>query len=697
MTHNSYPPSPSIQDFTFLNPSKSFLNQAAMVMAAILLFAVVYLLLIAGGVLLVYLCGWFSIAMLSVSINKITIALAIGLLGLSLMFFAFLFKFIFAFKKFDTSGSQEIKRDEHPRLFAFIDRLTDELKAPKPKKIYLLPDVNASVFYNSSFWSMFLPVRKNLNIGLGLVNCLNMSEFKAVLAHEFGHFSQRSMKLGSYVYTVNHVIFDLVNNYDKWDRTLEGWANSDSFLSIFARITYWLANQVRSLLRFMYGIINKRNMALSREMEYNADLVAVSAAGCEAMISGLRRVDFGSGAYQTTVDYLNRALGENRIPDNFYTLHKSVLQRMALENDIPVVEELPLITGEHLSRVKPASRVVFQNQWASHPEQEDREANIRKVDLKTEISHASPWQLFENPEKVQAEMTQFMYANVTMPEGKQPLGKAELLAMYEQDLENNKLPEKYNGFYDGRLFMDFDIENALAEQQELPAFELIFSNQNKQNIAAYFSNIQDIHVMKAIKEGTIDVESFDFDGVKYNKLYAGSVLDKLGKEIEAQRQWFKDVEATAFRFHYRQGEKVGKGEELCRKYEAAMLLANEREQYQPFATEANQYLQVLQRKPSWTNEEAVHFMSLVKTLCHKLDHTLNQSEKKALPAPVGGIDAGAPISQYLTEGKKPQFNDHSFDFENFASFYGQVQGIVGKANQLTLDAYKEVVRFQAGL
>jgi Zn-dependent protease with chaperone function len=37
---------------------------------------------------------------------------------------------------------------------------------------------------------MFLPIKKNLQIGLGLVNSLNVSEFKAVMAHEFGHFTQ---------------------------------------------------------------------------------------------------------------------------------------------------------------------------------------------------------------------------------------------------------------------------------------------------------------------------------------------------------------------------------------------------------------------------------------------------------------------------------------------------------------------------
>jgi Zn-dependent protease with chaperone function len=39
--------------------------------------------------------------------------------------------------------------------------------------------------------------RKNLQIGIGLVNSVTVSEFKAVLAHEFGHFSQRSMKVAA--------------------------------------------------------------------------------------------------------------------------------------------------------------------------------------------------------------------------------------------------------------------------------------------------------------------------------------------------------------------------------------------------------------------------------------------------------------------------------------------------------------------
>ena len=48
-----------------------------------------------------------------------------------------------------------------------------------------------------------------------------MQEFKAILAHEFGHFSQRSMKVGSYVYYVNQVIFNMLYDNDSFDKMIQ--------------------------------------------------------------------------------------------------------------------------------------------------------------------------------------------------------------------------------------------------------------------------------------------------------------------------------------------------------------------------------------------------------------------------------------------------------------------------------------------
>jgi hypothetical protein len=78
---------------------------------------------------------------------------------------------------------REITEDEHPELFEFIRQLCAELRSPFPRHVYVSPDVNAAVFYHESLLSLVLPAPKNLLIGLGLVNVLNLSEFKAVLAH----------------------------------------------------------------------------------------------------------------------------------------------------------------------------------------------------------------------------------------------------------------------------------------------------------------------------------------------------------------------------------------------------------------------------------------------------------------------------------------------------------------------------------
>ena len=83
---------------------------------------------------------------------------------------------------------------------------------------------------------MFFPVRKNLQIGLGLVNIVSVSEFKAVMAHEFGHFSQRSMKVGSYVYNVNKVIFNMLYENESYQKLISGWGSVTGYFSIFVSI-----------------------------------------------------------------------------------------------------------------------------------------------------------------------------------------------------------------------------------------------------------------------------------------------------------------------------------------------------------------------------------------------------------------------------------------------------------------------------
>src|ERR1051326_2432550 len=78
-----------------------------------------------------------------------------------------------------------------PALLAFIARICDLVKAPRPCRV----DVDCQVNASASFASGFKSLGKNevvLTIGLPLAAGLTLQEFAGVLAHELGHFSQRA-------------------------------------------------------------------------------------------------------------------------------------------------------------------------------------------------------------------------------------------------------------------------------------------------------------------------------------------------------------------------------------------------------------------------------------------------------------------------------------------------------------------------
>jgi hypothetical protein len=165
----------------------------------------------------------------------------------------------------EADDSVEIKREDCPELFMVIDDIVKHTGCKKPKHVYLSVDVNACVFFNSSFWSIFFPVRKNLKIGLGLFEGLNIDELKSILAHEFGHFSQKSMKIGSTVYVINQVLYNMTYTQDFWDKMLDAWCSSSySPWAITGGLTRWFTNGVKRMNVSMYRFVERGYRKLSR-------------------------------------------------------------------------------------------------------------------------------------------------------------------------------------------------------------------------------------------------------------------------------------------------------------------------------------------------------------------------------------------------------------------------------------------------
>jgi len=588
--HFLYPANPSNVPDSITQPSAAFKKQVSGVMGSIIFFFVVYLLLFILSIGLVIGCVYAGIAIIINVPKLITIVAGLGLIGVGVMVFVFLVKFLFAVSKYDRSGIVEVTEEEQPVLFAFIRQLTKDTQTPFPKKIYLSADVNACVFYDSSFWSMFLPVKKNLQIGLGLVNALNVSEFKAVMAHEFGHFSQRSMKLGSFVYNVNKIIHNMLFDNQGYAGFLQSWASLDGVFAIFASITAKIAQGIQWILRQMYGLINKNYMRLSREMEFHADAVAASVSGSKSLVTALRRVELANSGYTIALQKCDDLFRQKKISNNIYQNQTTVLLHLAEEFKLPLQHGLPVVNDDFIQSNN-LSRVNFKDQWASHPTTEDREDHLNQLAVEAEVLPDSAWVLFTNREELENSLTRKVYESVEMPADIVTVEGKEFEEKLRNDAKQYSLPEAYNGFYDNRQVAIPEAEGSIDLQ--VPGFNELFNAENASLSKKINAANNDLETLKAIADKRIDTKTFDFDGMKFKQNEALTAAGKLEQEIKDMQDCLALLDKKARLFFYQKAQQKENGayEELKNRYAEYFEL---RKKADAFLKQVNEMLESLQ-------------------------------------------------------------------------------------------------------
>ena len=595
-----YPATPGDVPSKIIEPGPAFKKEVAGTMGSIIFFFIVYILLFLLSIALIFGCLYGGFMIIITIPKMITILIGLGLIGLGIMVFVFLIKFMFAVSKFDNSGSIEITENDQPKLFAFIRQLTKDTHTPFPKKIYLSPEVNACVFYNSSFWSMFFQVRKNLQIGLGLVNIVSVSEFKAVMAHEFGHFSQRSMKLGSFVYNVNKVIFNMLFDNNSYQNFLQGWANVHGAFAFFAMLTARIAEGIQWVLRKVYGVINKSYMRLSREMEFHADAVAASVSGSESLVTALRKLEIGDSGYNIALHKCNELLREKKISENVYRNHSVIVKQIANEYNLDIKNEMPVVTKSFVANNN-FSRINYKDQWASHPSTEDRAHHLESLGVKAEIIDDPAWVLFDNSAQVQAEMTRKIYERVTEKETTTISGK-EFEEQYSTDSQRYILPDEYNGYFSGRQIAVLENEQLESNGQvTLQGFAQLFTAEN----ATLHKKIQalesDIEILKAIANKKITTKTFDIDGEKHSWKEASEFAEKLEAEKTAGREKLDETDTAAIHFFLAKAAANGRGNELKNMYQEYFSLRKEADD---FLREVNLMLEEL--SPIYSGQTIPH-------------------------------------------------------------------------------------------
>ena len=169
-----------------------------------------------------------------------------------------------------------LERASHPRLFADIDRIAAALHEPLPREVYLIGEPNVWVADRGGV--MGFGSRRVMGLGLPLLGALNVSQFRAILAHEFAHYYGGDTKLGPWLHRTQMAMIRTFRNMGS-----VGTAMRVAIMAVLYRVVF-------GILKWYWLLFLRAINFVSRRQEFRADELACIVAGPQPLMSGLRIV-----------------------------------------------------------------------------------------------------------------------------------------------------------------------------------------------------------------------------------------------------------------------------------------------------------------------------------------------------------------------------------------------------------------------
>lgn len=492
---------------------KDILQSGINILLRIGVFWMVYLLILTFAVFLVWLGIVVTIAVLSASF--LSLRLLIVIIGGWVIIGGFLWvvvKSLFIFSHPKYPNRLEISQSDAPKLFSLIEEISQTLGEKMPKHVFVSPEVNAYVFYDRPFISLFFQRRKNIVIGLGLFSGLNKQELKAVIAHEYGHFGQKSMRMGQIVSVCHNIISNLVNSDD--------------------------ASILRPILRKTFVYVQRGYMKLSRSMEYEADGKSALVAGNKAAISALCKIEVIAerfDAYNTFVQNIYES--KKILPSTYWNGYEQFLS-LAQDFDGFIINETVTVS-EPLSKAT-KSRVQLKNPWISHPLLSQRIDNIL---MTSRVCFPQGQEGVQDlvPTAVYDETSQRLFLNAGYTTDTL-CSDSEYKILLAKELEENSFPRFMRVFF-SREICGFELDSN-DESSFSGGLEDVFSESNAHLVESYTTAISDYRVMVMFKNKQTTEKQIQYEGVVYNRKNV---------PVETQLKIVKDIEPLV----------VGIDKEIC--------------------------------------------------------------------------------------------------------------------------------------
>jgi Zn-dependent protease with chaperone function len=530
---NIYPPGPTAVPDELTAPGPAYKRQSKVALLSLLLFIALYL----------SLTGWFGWTAYNYFVNANQVEQGPLIAYLFSAAAAFLTVFLAKGLFFVSHGGEisdiEITPEQEPELFRFLYQLADDAGAPRPHRVFLSGRVNAAVFYDLTLLNLVFPSKKNLEIGLALVNGLNLGEFKAVLAHEFGHFRQGSMAVGRWVYVAQQVATHIIYQRDILDRFLAGLSRIDiriAWIGWLLRLIVWA---LRAILDTAFSLVVLAQRSLSREMEFHADMVSVSLTGSDALVHALHRLGAADEAWERALAFAGQELAAGNAVSDIFVVQKIVAQRMKdiLDDDYyecppPLPEQ-----GREQHRVFDAEDAQPPRMWSTHPPNCDREDNAKKLYIAAEIDERPAWDVFADPQRTRERMTEhLLQQGPDAPEARR-MPVTESVSLLTQQYTKKVFDRRYRGLYMGRSVVReyAKADEAIGSSDPFMPVEQQFASLYPGDLSHRFERFRNLEqekdTLRALRDGLLEPP----DGVIRHR---GVILKRkdLPKAIEEVRE-----------------------------------------------------------------------------------------------------------------------------------------------------------------
>jgi hypothetical protein len=305
------------------------------------------------------------------------ISFVLGHIPIKLLFFIDLGALITSYKMIrslflkieQNDPGRALKVDEAPGLWDLTRKVAETVNTRAVDEIRVTPGTDLAVYERGS-WREKANDRAHriLILGVGVLNGFKLNAFRAVLAHEYGHFSHRDTAGGEVALRVNADIMKFAHA-----------------IVLSQQNVWW--NLAYHFLRIYDFIFRRISYGATRLQEVLADRVAAAKYGAVAFEDGLRHVIRKSAEFDfAATKEISDSATSNRALQNLY--------------------ELPINGAVEVDRMAEESLQRETTEDDTHPSPNDRFRFVRKITFQTEPPISGKvWDLFKDRAGLTSEMT----------------------------------------------------------------------------------------------------------------------------------------------------------------------------------------------------------------------------------------------------------------------------------------------------